>query len=213
MIEQVPLEPVTRRTYRLAQTGDSNEAILTGMDIRDPAIMLAFLRALRPPDDPGELLRRPFAAKPHYAVRRSRFSDGTLPVYYSALEKETTRAELRHHNRLRFLGVTSILGMAVFMREVECTFQGQVKDLRPELGRIPHLVAEEADGGYETCNQIAAEARGQGLHGLLTPSARLNGGCCLPVFSQAALSEPVLGNYVTFTHDAANDAVVSAEVP
>jgi hypothetical protein len=182
------------------------------MGITDIAAMLAILRARRP-DDPNQFLDGPFNPKPHYTPRQSRYTDGTLPVYYSALERDTTRAELQHHSRLRFLGVTSIPGMSVFMREVECTFDGRVKDLRPERTNVPHLVGDEVDGAYGTCNAIAAEARAEGLDGLLAPSARQPNGTCLPVFTRGTLSNPILGVWVTFTHDAASGTVVFADAP
>lgn len=211
MIEHLEIRPFTGRTYRLASDGDTNQATLAGMGIVDPAAMLAILRASRP-DDPNRFLNGPFAPKPNYTPRKSRYTDGTLPVFYSALERNTTRAEMLHHNRLRLLGVTSVPGMSVFMREVECKFDGQVKDLRPEVQNISHLVSEEADGAYDTCNAIAAEARAEGLYGLLAPSARQPDGSCLPVFTRVALSDPVLGAWVTFTHDAAIDTVLCNEV-
>src|SRR6266581_6108490 len=183
------------------------------MGIADPTPMLAILRSRRPLDEPIRYLDGPFDPKPHSPPRQSRFSDGSFPIYYSALEANTTRAEMRHHASLRFLGVSSIPGMAVFFREVRCAFEGQVKDLRPALGDIPHLIGEQADGAYDTCNAIAEEAKAVPLDGLVTQSARQPLGTCVPVFVRGSLSNPALGVWVTFSYNAADGQVACVEVP
>jgi len=111
------------------------------------------------------------------------------------------------------LGVATIPGITVFLREIEARFEGDIKDLRPEVPNIPHLVGEKDVGAYDTCNAIATEARGAGLAALLAPSARHAGGSCLPVFARPALSIPTLRGWVAFRHDQATGNVVSNELP
>ena len=159
--------------------------------------MVGFLRDAGLSDDPIRFLEGPFVPKPQFGPQ-SRFSDGTFPVYYSALDFETTRAEMRHHSALRVLLGSPEKNRLVFYREVRCLFDGRAKDLRPQLGRLPCLIAEQAVGGYDECNIIAGEARASGLDGLLTPSARHQEGTCLPVFERDSLSDPALGNWMVF---------------
>lgn len=182
------------------------------MGIVDPTAMLAVIRAHRAPDNPQRFLDGAFERKPDFVPEQSRFSDGTVPVYYSALERDTTRAEMKHHSRLRLLGMGRLPGASVFLREVRCQFTGRAKDLRREVGAIPHLIGEKADGAYDTCNAIAAEVRAAGLDALMTQSARSEVGTCLPVFTKHSLSNPELGAWVAFSFDGAHGTVLVNEV-
>lgn len=210
MIEHIVAAAELRPTYRLAGVPRTHQEALRELNISDPTTLLPILQASLPPDNAMRFLDAPFDPKEYYKGR-TRFSDGSYPVYYSALERETTRAEMRYHNALRLLGLGSVPGALIFMREVMCTFEGMTKDLRQQVGNIPHLVGEESTGAYTTCNAIGAEARAEGIDGLLTPSARQLDGSCLPVFSRPALSNPALGSWVSFRHNPSTNGIESSE--
>lgn len=203
MIEDVATERLDSRTVRLAsQAGDEETLRAQGLSDRFLAEMLDFIRAGGRADDPNEFLDRPFAPKPQYLREQTRFSDGALPVFYSALEAETARAEMRFHTALRILLGDRTKNRVAFFRQIECDFGGLVRNLLPEVVRLPFLIEGKETGAYDRCNEIAAEARGAGLDGLITPSARRPNGTCLPVFNRQALSRPVLGEWIAFRVDA-----------
>lgn len=144
-----------------------------------------------------ELCDAPFKPK-RKLRRRTRYSDGTFPVFYSSLEPETAEAEVGHW-------LPAVMGRpktvrTMYYRRLECTFSGREKDLRTKVPEWPDLV-HEAD--YTFCNRIGAEAHELKLDGLLVPSAR-SAGANLPVFRREAISDAELGGTVTATYDPAS---------
>ena len=205
MIEHLQRSRFTARTHHLASLA-SDEATLRGMGVDDPTAMIEFVKAARRGDDPNGYLDRPFQSKPQFPYQ-TRFSDGIASVFYSAIELETSKAEVAYHAPVRILSA----GHPVFYREVQANFTGETKDLRGELATLPYLIANREDGGYDQCNKIASEARTEGLDALLTPSARRAGADCLPVFVRVTLSNPVAGQWLMFSLDAATGAVQVTE--
>ena len=166
--------------------------------------MLAFLRDRNKADSLESLLDKPFEPKSQLASKPTRFSDGAIRVFYSALEPETAEAEV-------FAYVNYALNNAVdertaYYRRFACNFQGNVKGLRPHLAAMPYLIQDETIG-YPHCNRIGAEAVSEGLDGLLTPSARKPEGTCLPVFNREALSNPQSQGFVAFKFDPASGKI------
>ncbi len=167
-----------------------------GLDIEQVDEMLTLLRDRGIRDDPSEIIEGPFASKPLLNPRQTRFSDGNLRVFYSALEVETAEMEIRHWYLKPLLdGVTPV---RVFYRLAQCEFAGEVKDLRPIVGDWPFLIA---DDGYNQCNRVGAEAAGSGLAGLLSQSAQRPEGTTLPVFAMHSLSNAELHGYRMFSYD------------
>ena len=117
-----------------------------------------------------------------------RFSDGAFPVFYSALNKTTAKAEVRYQHKKRFMS-DSKSRREVNRMLFSCTFSGSVKDLQSVI--CPKLTQDEdVDDGYQFCQQLGREAKREGLYGLLAPSARSKGGTNLPVFLRRAISHP-----------------------
>src|SRR6266850_5255279 len=58
--------------------------------------MIELLRDRGVTDKSSEILDGPFEDKLLYRARQTRFSDGTLRVFYSALESETVEQEIRY---------------------------------------------------------------------------------------------------------------------
>lgn len=147
-----------------------------------------------------ELCDAPFRPKRRLR-RRTRYSDGTHPVFYSSLEPETAAAEIRHWFPL-VMGRPKAARTAYY-RRLECTFSGREKDLRGKVVAWPDLVHTS---DYAFCNRLGAEARELELDGLVVPSAR-HPGANLPIFRRAAIVEAELGDVVAMTYDPASGAV------
>ena len=169
------------------------------MDPENVEEMLIFLRDRNKTDSLESLLDKPFEPKPQLAPEPTRFSDGSMRVFYSALEPETAEAEVFVWYMKYALNNAGEERTAHY-RRFACDFQGGVKDLRPHLAALPCLIQDEA-AGYPDCNRIGIEAVSEGLDGLLTPSARKIKGTCLPVFRRAALSNPQHQDFVAFRFD------------
>ena len=152
-----------------------------------------------------ELCDAPF--RPKRRLRnRTRFSDGSFPVFYTSLDAETAEAEIRHWLP-RFIGRPRNPRTAYYQR-FSCTFDGVEKDLRPKIEDWPDLVH---DSDYSFCNQLGAEARSLHIDGLVTWSAR-HEGANLPVFRRQAVSNPELQGMVamTFHPDTGDVSVVGS---
>ncbi len=175
------------RTDALEKLGLSEEEI---------SDVSALIPGLHPARSPDAFLDDPFKTKPYLKIGKTRFSDGTIRVFYSAIEPETAQDEIAYwYAKSLFSGS---IPRKVFYRTLTCSFAGSVKNLRPYEASMPHLVA---DDGYDACNAIGKEAVSCKLDGLLTPSARRKNGTCLPVFRRECLSNGTLGHWFLFTYD------------
>ncbi len=141
-----------------------------------------------------ELCDAPFRPK-RKLRRRTRYSDGTFPVFYSSLAPETAEAEVGHWLPV-VMGRPKTARTMYYLR-LECTFSGREKDLRAKVSEWPGLVHET---DYTFCNRLGAEVRRLDLDGLVVPSAR-HSGANLPVFRRAAIVEAELGDAVSVTYD------------
>ena len=148
----------------------------------------------------------PFRLKRRFR-RRTRFSDGSFPVFYSALDPATVEAEVCHWLPY-YIGRPRTRRTAHYLR-FSCTFEGLEKDLRPKIAEWPDIVHKS---DYTFCNQLGAEAKRSGLDGLVTPSARCDG-TNLPIFARAAISKPNWHDLVAITYDPDTDAVAIASQP
>jgi len=209
MLEVVPSKDVTCAPYRYQNSGD-NLGTITDLGLSEENIegILRFLDDHGQRDDLDSYLNRPFEIKLQFE-HKSRFSDGTFPVYYSALELETAQAEIAYQHQRRVLGRT--VPRTVYYREVNCDFRGTVKDLQDYIQQFPFLIVDAQQGGYDQSNEVAKEAINQGLDGLLTRSARRHNGTCLPVFRRSALSNSRPGRHVAFSYDPMTDLVTVSD--
>lgn len=133
---------------------------------------------------------------------KSRFSDGSFPVFYSALDSATAEAEVRHRAPTYLGGVGK--PRTAYYWLFRCVFEGVEKDLRPQIGTWPHLIHKR---DYTFCNQLGAEAVELKVDGLVTWSARRRRGVNLPVFSRRALRDPGTIRLVAITYDPAAGSV------
>ena len=132
---------------------------------------------------------RPRADKPTPFPKR-RFGDGSMGVYYSALEERTCKREVGYHLWREFAD-TRTAGFTHSRRYafVRCEYEGNTAELRGKEGEHPDLVSQTANG-YPFCQALAREATSNDITGFLTRSARDRTGTCVPVFARGALSNP-----------------------
>lgn len=193
MLETTPSRDTHRQVFRLAVIPDDLRDELQ-MDAQGNDELQEILATVGYRTDLGELCDGPF--RPKRRLRpRTRFSDGSFPVFYSSLDSATAEAEIRYWFP-RVCGDPGVPRKAYYHR-FSCTFRGTEKDLRSKAAEWPGLV-DKTD--YTFCNQLGAEATKSGLAGLVTPSAR-NDGANLPVFRRDAVSDPELLDIAAVTFD------------
>jgi hypothetical protein len=166
---------------------------LSGADIAET---VGLLRERGLMENEAEVLDGPFAHKPQLQPVQTRFSDGTIRVFYSALEVATAERESAYWYMKPLLQGEQ--PVRLFYRYFRCSFNGDVKDLRPLVGEHPYLIA---DTGYAACNAIGAEAFAAGLGGLLSRSARRPEGTTSSVFRRQCLSDVQFQGWRVFTYD------------
>lgn len=125
-----------------------------------------------------------------------RFSDGSIGVYYSALEKMTCQRELEFHlgdaiaeardNAFLYPRFYSLIG---------CNYSGVTANLCGQEDAHPQLVSETKEG-YPFCQELGLQAVQREIDGFTTPSARNNGGVCVPIFTRGSLTKPTVKHQV-----------------
>jgi len=193
VLENILSRSNRRRVFRLAVIPDDLRDELQ-LDAQSRDELQEVLNAVGYRRDLEELCDAPFRPKPRLG-RKTRFSDGSFPVFYSSLDTATAEAELKYWFP-RFCDNARSPRPAYYHR-FSCTFQGTEKDLRPKAAEWRSLV-DKTD--YTFCNQLGAEAMQSGLAGLVTPSAR-HDGVNLPVFRRDAVSAPELIDIAAVTYD------------
>ena len=136
--------------------------------------------------------------------RRTRFSDGSFPVFYCSLEIATAIDEVRYWIP-QFMGKPKAARTAYY-QEVACTFDGIEKDLRGMVGTWPNLIHKT---NYDFCNKLGAEAIRSNVDAFATPSVRRSSGSNLPIFSRSAAVDAELISVLAFRFDPANGQVTS----
>lgn len=175
-----------------------------GLGAPEIAEVLALFRAMGGSDDLNRLLDEPFGPGAVWRNRgqKSRFSDGSFPVLYSALDRATGETEARHWFIHRAIG-----GAKPRVHYYDCfsfDYAGETIDLSPLRTAWPGLTHPDY---YSFCNRLGAEAVASGLDGFVAPSARYPDGSCLPVFKRRAVSSPKRIAHAAFSIDAASGNV------
>ena len=198
LLDEIPTVHTLRRIYRLASLIRDDEFLVElGLDalgeqeLRDLLVAAGYETSLE------ELCDAPFRLKRRLS-RATRYSDGSYPVFYSALDPETAEAEIAHWFSKDFGGRPQGQRSAYYQR-FTCLFEGEEKDLRDKQSEWPELVH---DSDYTFCNRIGAEAVQLGLDGLVVPSARRENGSNQPVFRRRVISDPQTQGLVKITFDA-----------
>jgi hypothetical protein len=157
---------------------------LLGRGIRPESIAetQTVLRQTGVPFSAEEMVDNTFTAKTQYPTPFpiGRYGNGQWPVYYAAIAEETCAAEVAYH-----LGGQTVEGR--YFAVVSCRFDGDVLQLDGRQNEYRDLISPTS-AGYVFCQQVADEAR-LVVSGLHAPSARHQGGVCVPVFVRQSLSQ------------------------
>lgn len=140
----------------------------------------------------------------------SRYGDGTVRVWYGALDEATCLAETCWHQLRQLQAVEGIAGSVTRYRAVyQVRARGLFLELRGKEEEHPELV----DDDYAATQAVGKHAAAQGLPGVLYPSARWPGGSSLAVFRSEPLSDPVLVYYLTYRIDPLAQTVAIERTP
>ena len=200
MLDELPTQRSSRWVFRLAKDPTFDFLTSLGLDSRAEAELREALAAAPAAASAEQLCEAVFRPKRRLR-RRTRYSDGSFPVFYSSLNVETAEAEVKHWLPVVMGRPTTV--RTAYYRRLECTLSGREKDLRGLVSEWPDLVHQT---DYTFCNGLGAEARELGLDGLVVPSAR-HAGANLPIFRRAAIAEADLGDAVAVTYDPESGAV------
>lgn len=197
LLDEIPTVRNHRRIYRLAPLPWNNQFLAElELDASSEQELRALLVAAGYKTSPEELCDAPFRPK-RRLKRKTRYSDGSYLVFYSALDPTTAEAEVAHWFRKSFGGRPQGQRSAYYQC-FTCLFEGEEKDLRGKQSEWPDLVHES---DYTFCNRIGAEAVRLELDGLVVPSARQENGSNLPVFKRSAIRDPEAQSLVKITLD------------
>lgn len=125
---------------------------------------------------------------------QTRFTDGSIPVYYTALDRVTAESETAHW-------LVPVARASNYFRPLIVDFWGKYVDLVELKEQPAFLTGEQVDGAYDRCLSVTREAIAQGHDALKTPSARLSNGICFPIFSRKAIRSLKATGYVRFDYD------------
>jgi len=202
----IPVGHLVIESYRLQQSNDIDELVATaGMDVDSKLEVASFMK------EHGVVSHDSIVPTffENYLSRRkdqTRFSDGTIPVFYTALELDTAREEVKYHC-LEYALTVLKSGNKIYYDELICDFSGSIYDFMPHLASMPYLT-EDPSPGYASCNLIGAQIAARGIDAVVTPSARnAPGGRCLPIFSQSSVKVAGSAGFCVFTYDNASNSI------
>lgn len=140
----------------------------------------------------------------------SRYGDGTVRVWYGALDQLTALAETCWHQLQQLQAIEGIAAPVVRYRAVyRVQARGLFLELRNKEGEHPQLLDED----YAATQAIGKHVAAQGLPGLLYPAARWPSGDCLAAFRAEPLADPRLLHYLTYRIDPVAATVVIERTP
>lgn len=148
-----------------------------------------------------EYVDRLFQTGPDGKFAVGRFSDGLLPVCYTADDETTAVHEVTHHRDVEYRKVIlsmpesdrhSVGALSYSLALITLSIDGQIANLvgRPGMPFLTGVEAQQADA-YAACRSLAKLLKQDKLaDGLRTPSARRSGSICYPIFQRGSISEP-----------------------
>ena len=199
LLDEISTVRSLRRIYRLANLLRDDQFLAElELDALGEQELRELLVAAGYETSPEDLCDAPFRPKRRLGrIMATRYSNGSYPVFYSALDPATATAEVAHWFRKGF-GGRPVSQRSAYYQRFSCLFEGKAKDLLDKQSEWPDLVH---DSDYTFCNRIGAEAVRLELDGLVVPSARREHGSNLPVFKRSAIRDPVSQDLVKFTLD------------
>lgn len=145
-------------------------------------------------------------AKP---MEPSRFSGANRGAWYAALDVATCIDEVKFH-MTGFLADAGDFNAVVEYAEMFCSLAGDFLDLRQVPGH-PALGADKATA-YPIGNALAANARANGLNGIIYPSVRHAGGTCFAALRPAAVQSVRQGDVYRMSWRGQPDPVVEGPI-
>jgi RES domain len=210
MLDALPVVTHSASVFRFANLRDDVAALIAlGIDPGSVPDMLDLLGRRAAPGGMERLIDgsfEPWNAAPGPPFGEgTRFSDGTLPVCYTALDQDTAQEEIQYHRGKYFLAMGR--GRVVYFHLVEMSYSGRTMDLRSHVTTWPALVDPDEGAAYPFCQTFGHEACCLSIAGFLTQSARRPIGTNLPVFSRSALDVPQTRALAAFVAHPASGAV------
>lgn len=201
MIDDSLLKKVDSYVHRFANPISDYSALQElGFEHTEIQNALKFLRDLDALYSEDELLDVPF--RNNYTLIPNlyygRFSDGSIRIFYAALEPETAQAEVTYHFVRYALGNGSKQRVA-FYKHIRCRFAGTVADLRSKVQEWHFLTGDQSY--YEKCQELTRKAMELRLDGFYTPSARKEEGTNVPIFKRETLSSIEIISDIAFLFD------------
>ena len=209
------LETLTRNTeqttvLRLNAVTDNHvhRLLVRGINPESFPEITQRLRMVKYVYDPAQLIDRVFepSTSPRHSTpfKPTRFSSGDKAVFYSALEDETSIAEVKYYQKknVEFEDLENFTSAPPrYFCLYEIDFRGVVLDLFGIHQDCPELTSKN-ESGYPKCRELAEEARSGSINAFRTPSARREGGTCAPVFDRQSLGNvPRLKRHGKFTNE------------
>ena len=208
MLEGVDIFAADHQIYRFAILVDFESMLVEmGLDVKDVDEILEFLGERGGVANGQQLLDAAFAPKPQLEARKiaaTRFSDGSLRVFYSSLESETAELEVMHWYADAAIGSSR---RVAYYNRFRCWFRGSAADLRPRAGNWPFLI-DDGNEAYSHCQALAKEGIKLNIAGFFVPSARRTLGTNVPVFRRGTLSEPEILGVAAFSRRATGEVAV-----
>ena len=209
-LERIDKRRVRIRVYRLTSY-KKDERFLSEQeyDVKDMEEIVELVSSHAQSDFARVLCDLPFERRRGRRRGRSgRFSDGSFPVFYGALEASTADREILYWFSKGTAGRPKDSRTAYYFR-LSCLFSGNGKDLRPMHKCWPQLTSDD----YEFCQKLGMEAaKVENLDGLLTPSAREVGGTNVPIFKRRAIGDASIETRVAITLNASTGMVSMYDV-
>lgn len=209
MLQKIPTRPATYTLYRLTVDPEYKKLMDEyGFGSKKSEEMWRFLHRYVIDFKIDQLLDVPFTYdQEEGTARKTRYSDGSFPVFYASLEPETTTEEVRPWLLKKLLGYSG----SVFYIRLRCIFSGSIKDLCPQQSQ-PGWMDLMNDKDYAFCNALGAEAKKLKLDGLLVPSVRRDSGTNLPVLERKSLRDARLESYVEASFDRSANVVIIKDI-
>ena len=208
MLEDIPEASPPHTAHRFANRRRATE-LLAELAIRrglDEEALRETLEFLGPANGAAEeLLDGPFKPNLEGKWHPTRFSDGNWPLFYGALEGETSEAEIVYHLEAGQMKAALSAGGPIYYSQFHCTFDGLALDLRLRLPEWPWLI--DPNTKNERCQSLGREAHENAVDGFLAPSARKPDGTNVSVFKRETLSQPVIARDAVFKPDATTGKV------
>ena len=123
----------------------------------------------------------------------SRFTDGSFGAFYVAESPTTTQLELLHHLRNAY-AARGFSPTVLTLQVVHVDVRGTFDDVRAELAADATLRSDD----YAASQSLAQERHTAKSKGLVYESVRDAGYLCAAVFDRAALTNPRLGESVSY---------------